>query len=29
MWISTVIVVLALVASLFVRGAAGQREENI
>jgi predicted MFS family arabinose efflux permease len=29
MWISTSIVVLALFASLFVRGAAGQREEKI
>ncbi|HET6143617.1 MAG TPA: MFS transporter [Candidatus Acidoferrales bacterium] len=29
MWISTAVVVLALIASLFVRGAAGQREEKI
>lgn len=29
MWISTSIVVLALIASLFVRGAAGQRDEKI
>jgi predicted MFS family arabinose efflux permease len=29
MWISTAIVVLALIASLFVRGAAGKREEKI
>jgi predicted MFS family arabinose efflux permease len=29
MWISTAIVILALFASLWVRGAAGQREENV